>query len=30
MPARAYVLVETQVGQTKEVVEAVRGLKGVV
>ena len=30
MVARAYVLVETQVGKTKGVVEAVRGLKGIV
>ena len=30
MVVRAYVLVETQVGKTKEVVEAIHGLEGVV
>ena len=29
MAVRAYVLIETQVGKTREVVEAIRGLKGV-
>ena len=30
MVVRAYVLIETQVGRTKQVVEAIRGLEGVV
>ena len=30
MAVRAYVLIETQVGKTKEVVETIRGLEGVV
>ena len=30
MVIRAYVLIEAQVGKTKEVVEAIRGLEGVV
>ena len=30
MAEMAYVLIETQVGRTKEVIEATRGLKGVV
>ena len=29
MTAKAYVLIETQVGKTKEVVEAIRKLRGV-
>ena len=29
MPVRAYVLIETQVGKTKQVVEAIRKLQGV-
>ena len=30
MVVRAYVLIETQVGKTRDVVEAIRGLEGVV
>lgn len=30
MAVKAYVLIETEVGKTKEVVEAIRGLEGVV
>ncbi len=30
MTVKAYVLIETQIGKTKEVVQAMRGLKGVV
>ena len=30
MAEMAYVLIETQVGRTKEVIEAIRGLQGVV
>jgi DNA-binding Lrp family transcriptional regulator len=30
MTAKAYVLIETQVGKTKEVVEAIRGLQEVI
>ena len=30
MAVRAYLLIETQVGKTRQVVEAIRGLEGVV
>jgi DNA-binding Lrp family transcriptional regulator len=30
MTAKAYVLIETQVGKTKDVVEAIRGVEGVI
>ena len=30
MTVRAYVLIETHVGKTKEVVETIRGLEGVI